>query len=66
MKHNNIHITKIPEGEGSEQATKNLSEEIMTKNFPNLVKEKKHTSPGSSENPQQVGSKEAYTHTHCN
>ena len=30
----------IPEGEESEQGNKNLFEEIRTKNFPNLVKEK--------------------------
>ena len=30
----------IPEAEESEQGIENLSEEIMTKNFPNLVKEK--------------------------
>ena len=31
---------RIPEGEESEQGINDLSEEIMTKNFPNLVKEK--------------------------
>ena len=30
----------IPKGEESEQGIENLFEEIMTKNFPNLVKEK--------------------------
>ena len=40
MKHNNTHIIRIPKGEESEQGIKNLFEEIMTKNFPNLVKEK--------------------------
>ena len=40
MKHNNIHIMEIPQGEESEQGIKNLSEEIMTENFLNLVKEK--------------------------
>ena len=39
MKHNNIHIMGIPEEE-IEQGIKNLFEEIMTKNFPNLVKKK--------------------------
>ena len=38
MKHNNICIMGIPEEE-SEQGIENLFEEIMTKNFPNLVKE---------------------------
>ena len=51
----------ITEGEGSEQGIKNLLEEIRTKNFPNLVKEKRHTSPGSAESPKKDGPKEAYT-----
>ena len=40
MKHNDIRIMGIPEGEESEQEIKNLFEELMTENFPNLVKEK--------------------------
>ena len=40
MNHNNICIMGIPEGEDSKQVIKNLFEEIMTTNFPNLVKEK--------------------------
>ena len=40
MKRNNIRIMGIPRGEESEQGIKNLSEEIMTENFPSLVKEK--------------------------
>ena len=40
MKCNNICIIGIPEGEESEQGIENLFEEIMTENYPNLVKEK--------------------------
>ena len=40
MKHNNLHIMGIPEGEERAQEIENLFEEIMTENFPNLVKEK--------------------------
>ena len=40
MKHNNIHIIGLLEGEGREQGIKNLFEEIMTENIPNSVKEK--------------------------
>ena len=40
IKHNNICIMGIPEGEESEQGTKTLFEEIMTENFPSLMKEK--------------------------
>ena len=37
---NNICIMGKPEGEESKQGIEKLFEEIMTKNFPNLVKEK--------------------------
>ena len=40
MKRNNIHIMEIPAGEESEQGIENLFEEITTKNFSNLMKEK--------------------------
>ena len=40
MKHNNICIIGISEREESKQGIENLFEEIMTKNFPNLVKDK--------------------------
>ena len=39
MKHNNIHIIGIPEGE-EEQGTENLFEEVMMENFLNLMREK--------------------------
>ena len=38
MKHNYIHIIGIPEGQDSKKGIQNLFEEIMTKNFPYLVK----------------------------
>ena len=40
MKHNNICITGIPEGEEEEQGTENLYEKVMMENFPNLMREK--------------------------
>ena len=40
MKHNNIHIIGIPEGEEEEQEIENLFEKVMMKNFPNLMREK--------------------------
>ena len=40
MKHDNIHIMGIPEGEENEQGIKNLFEGIMTENLSNLKKEK--------------------------
>ena len=41
VKHNNIHIMGIPEGEDSKQGIENLFREITTESVPNLVKEKK-------------------------
>ena len=38
IKCNNIHIMGLRKGEESEQGIKNLSEEIIIKNFPTLVK----------------------------
>ena len=38
MKHINIHIIGIPEGEEEEQGIENLFEEVMMENSPNLMK----------------------------
>ena len=40
MKHNNIRIIGIPEGEEEEQGIENLFEKVMMENFPNLIREK--------------------------
>ena len=40
MKHNNIHIVGIPEGEEEEQGIENLFEKVKMENFPNLMREK--------------------------
>ena len=40
MKHNNIHIIGIPEGEEEEQGIENLFGKVMMLNFPNLMREK--------------------------
>ena len=47
MKHNNICIIGIPEGE-EEQRIENLFEKVMMENFPNLIREKNHTNPGNT------------------
>ena len=65
MKNNNIHVMGKPEGEGSEQGIENLFEEIITENFPNLVKQK-DTQVQKAQSPKQVGSKDAYTKTYHN
>ena len=40
MKHNNIRIIGIPEGEEQEQGIEKLLEKVMMENFPNLMREK--------------------------
>ena len=40
MKHNNICIIGIPEGEEEEQGIENLFERVMMENYPNLMREK--------------------------
>ena len=62
MKHNNIHIIGIPEGEEEEQGIENLFEGVMMQNFPNLVRES-HPNPGNTESPKQEEPKEAYSKT---
>ena len=47
----------IPEGEKSQQGTENLSEEIMTENSPNLVKEKDVQVQESQRVPNKLDSK---------
>ena len=39
LKHSNIRIIGVPEGEEEEQETENLFENIIKENFPNLAKE---------------------------
>ena len=65
LKHSNIQIIGVPEGEEEEQEVENLFEKIMKENFPNLVKEIL-SSPGSSENPKEIGPKEEHTKAHHN
>ena len=40
MKHNNIHIIGMTEGQEEEQGIENMFEEVMMEKFPNLMKEK--------------------------
>ena len=66
MKHNNIHITEIPEGEEEEQRMKNLSEKVMLENVHNLKRENVTQNSGNTESPNQEEPKEAYFKTHHN
>ena len=64
MKHNNIHIIGIPEGE-EEQGRENLFEKVMMENFPNLMREKV-TQIQETESPNQEEPKEAHFKTQHN
>ena len=55
----------IPGREESEKGIEDLFEEIITKNFPSLVKEEV-AQVQEDQSPKQVGPKEACTKTHHN
>ena len=63
MKHNNINIRGIPEGE-EEQRIENLFEKVMIEKFANMMTEKNHTNPGNTESPNQEKPKETHFKTH--
>ena len=65
MKHNNIRIIGIPEGEEEEQGIENLLEKVMMENFPNLIREKV-TQIQETQSPNQEEPKEAHLETHHN
>ena len=65
MKCNNFHIMGIAEREESEQGIKNLFEEIMTKAFLDLEKEKDIQVQEAHRVPSRLDQR-AYTKTHHN
>ena len=67
MKHSNIHNMGILEGEENEQGIENLFEEIMTKNLPNLMKEKDTQVQDAQRPPNKLEQKRpTLTETHHN
>ena len=66
MKHNNIHIIGLPEGEEEEQGIENLSKKVMMEKFPNMMTEKVKKNPGNTESPNQEELKEAHCKTYHN
>ena len=40
VKHNNIHIIWVPEGQEEEQGIENLFEKVMMENFPTIMRER--------------------------
>ena len=65
MKHNNIHITGIPEGEEEELGIENLFEKLIMENFPNLMREKV-TQIQETQSPNQEEPKETHFKSHHN
>ena len=63
LKHSNIQIIGVPEGEEQQQEIENLFEQIMKGNFPNLVKEVDFQEVQEA---QRVGPKEEHTKAHHN
>ena len=61
IKHNNIHIIGVPEGEEKEKGPEKISEEIIVKNFPNMGKEIATQVQEVQDKP-----KEKHTETHSN
>ena len=61
IKHSNIWIIGVPEGEEEEQEIEYLFEQVMKKKFPNLTKEIDFQEVQEAQSPKEVGPKEAHT-----
>ena len=65
IKHANIHILGIAEGQKREKGAENLFEVIIAENFPNLGKET-DIQVQEAESPKQDELKEVHNKTHYN
>ena len=66
LKHSNIWIIGVPEGEEEEQEMEKLFKNIMKENFPNLAKEIDFQKVQEAQSPKEAGTKEVYTKAHHN
>ena len=66
FKCSNIRIIGVPVEKKEEQEIKNLFEQIMKDNFPNLAKEIDFQEVQEAQSPKEVGPKEAHTKAHHN
>ena len=64
IKHSNIHIIGVPEGEEREKGPEKIFEEIIVKNLPNIGKE--IGTQVQEESPIQDKPKEEHAKTHSN
>ena len=58
LKHSNIWIIGVPEGEEQQQEIENLLEQIMKEKFPNLEKEIDFQEAQEAQSTKEVGPKE--------
>ena len=65
IKHSNIWIIEVPEGEEREKRPKKIFEEIIVENFPNMGKELA-TQVQEGQSPRQDKPKEKHAETHSN
>ena len=66
FKRSNSRIIGVPEGEEQEKEVKNLFEQVMKENIPNLVKEIDFQEVQEAQSPKKVEPMEAHTKTHHN
>ena len=66
MKHSNIRIIGVSQGEEEEQKIENLFEQIMKENFPTLAKEIDFQEVQEAQSPKEAGPKEEHTKAHHN
>ena len=65
IKHTNIHIIRVPEGQGGEKRPEKIFEEIIAENFLNLGKEIVNQVQ-EVQSPRLDKPKEEHTETHSN
>ena len=67
LKHYNIQIIRVPEGEEQQQEIENLFQQIMKENFPYLVKEIDFQEVQEAQRvPKEVGTKQEHIKAHHN
>ena len=66
LKHSNIRIMGVPEGEKEEQKIENILEQIMKENFPSLAKEIDFQEVQEAQSPKEAGPREEHTKAHHN
>lgn len=66
IKHTNVGIIGIPEGEQRCKREEKLFEEIRSENCYKLGEENRHPDPGGTKNPKQYIPKDIHTKTYYN